>query len=175
MGMCAALVAPWQPFAMFTQQEDVTTVDGDSTFSTNQTVGLFALQTEAIFLNVSQRWLENDPAASSCMFQHWEFLIKDLTSSRNRGLSGMKMSPTSAARAGNRHTNMNNLQLCIWNSEPMAKPQPEKSDRTQSVRLNPFKRHTAKFKSLYVRPFSFSYDFIFLFMRLEQLCVPYNL
>lgn len=37
----------------------------------------------------------------------------DLTSSRNRGLSGMKTTPTRAARAGRRHARMNNLQLCI--------------------------------------------------------------
>lgn len=49
-----------------------------------------------------------------------------LTSRRNLGLSGMNTSPTSAASAGKRHTRMNNLQLCIWNCVPMAKPQPVK-------------------------------------------------
>lgn len=47
-----------------------------------------------------------------------------LTSRRKRGLSGMKMTPTSAARAGKRHTRMKSLQLWNWNSVPMAKPQP---------------------------------------------------
>ena len=56
----------------------------------------------------------------------------DLTSRRKRGLSGMKMTPTSAASAGKRHTRINNLQLCIWNSVPMAKPQPGKKKTSDS-------------------------------------------
>lgn len=57
----------------------------------------------------------------------------DLTSSRKRGLSGMKMIPTSAASAGKRHTKINNLQLCIWNSVPMLKPQPERPSSKKQV------------------------------------------
>lgn len=57
----------------------------------------------------------------------------DLTSSRKRGLSGMKMIPTSAARAGKRHTKINNLQLCIWNSVPMLKPQPGRPSSKKQV------------------------------------------
>lgn len=68
-------------------------------------------------------------------FSHGSF-NRDLTSRRNRGLSGMKTTPTSAARAGNRHTNINNLQLCIWNSVPMAKPHPGKSDSKQHVNIS---------------------------------------
>ena len=47
-----------------------------------------------------------------------------LASRRKRGLSGMKMSPTSAARAGNMHTRINTRQVWTWNSLPMLKPQP---------------------------------------------------
>lgn len=57
----------------------------------------------------------------------------DLTSRRKRGLSGMKMTPTSAASAGKRHTRMNILQLWIWNSVPMAKPQPGKKRPIKSM------------------------------------------
>lgn len=107
-----------------------------------------------------------------CQCHLWVLWVFDevLTSRRNRGLSGMKTSPTSAARAGNRHTNMNNLQLCIWNSEPMAKPQPEKSDRAQTVRWNPFKQHSTRFKSLSVR-FSFVHSCV---RPIHLICVLNN-
>lgn len=135
-------------------------------FFTNQTVRVFKPNS---YFNVCHRWFKKKKKIQQHLWAVWVF-HEVLTSRRNRGLSGMKTSPTSAARAGNRHTNMNNLQLCIWNSEPMAKPQPEKSDRAQTVRWNPFKWHSTSFKSLSVR-FSFVHSCV---RPIHLICVLNN-
>lgn len=57
-GLRATLVAPWQPVAMFTQQQDVTTAAGDSTLFHPSNAGV----------------VQTKRAASSCMFERlWAY------------------------------------------------------------------------------------------------------
>lgn len=93
-----------------------------------------------------------------------------LTSRRNLGLSGMNTSPTSAASAGKRHTRMNNLQLCIWNCVPMAKPQPVK--KTHPV-TNMLIFPKTSFPALIIKSQNYCIFFLELF-TFESLKVNYK-
>lgn len=80
--------------------------------------------------------VESENKTTHFSFACFNLAMLDLTSRRKRGLSGMKMTPTSAASAGKRHTRINNLQLWIWNSVPMAKPQPRKTSSKERVNIS---------------------------------------
>lgn len=74
-------------------------------------------------------------ASKIWVVSNWLRWFKYLTSNRKRGLSGMKTTPMSAASAGKRHTKINSLQLWIWNSVPMAKPQPGGESSKEQVNI----------------------------------------
>lgn len=86
-----------------------------------------------LFCRDDRAWSVDFKVTSLCYFSmnaQWQRcspgqpLRESLTSSRKRGLSGMNTTPTRAAMAGSKHTRQKTLQLWIWNSVPMLKPQP---------------------------------------------------
>jgi len=85
---------------------------------------------------MGQRKTDSDTLGTSCppLISDCNIQMNHLTSSKNRGLSGMNFSATREATQGREQTSTKTLQLWKWYLVPILNPQPANST-SQKIKL----------------------------------------